>query len=99
VSRIARSTIWNVAGTGAPALAALLGVPVLLHGLGAARFGVLAIAWSVTGYLMLVNLGLGRATIWRLVQARESPDAAASVAWTSLAAHGALGLCAVTKPL
>jgi O-antigen/teichoic acid export membrane protein len=92
VSRIARSTIWNVAGTGAPALAALLGVPVLLHGLGAARFGVLAIAWSVTGYLMLVNLGLGRATIWRLVQARESPDAAASVAWTSLAAHGALGL-------
>jgi O-antigen/teichoic acid export membrane protein len=92
VSRIASSTLWNVAGTGAPALAALVGVPLLLHSLGPARFGVLAIAWSVTGYLMLVNLGLGRATIWRLVQARESPDAAASVAWTSLTAHGVLGV-------
>lgn len=91
MSRIASSTLWNIAGTGGPALAALVGVPVLLHRLGPARFGVLAIAWSVTGYLMLVNLGLGRATTWRLVQARESPDAGAAVAWTSLTAHGALG--------
>jgi O-antigen/teichoic acid export membrane protein len=92
VSRIASSTLWNLAGTGAPALAALVGVPALLHGLGPARFGVLAIAWSITGYLMLVNLGLGRATTWRLVQARESPESAGAVAWTSLVAHGALGL-------
>lgn len=92
MSRIASSTIWNVAGTGVPALAALVGVPALLHGLGPARFGVLAIAWSVTGYLMLANLGLGRATTWRLVQARESPESAGAVAWTSFVAHGALGL-------
>lgn len=42
-------------------LVAIVAIPMLIEGMGLARFGVLAIAWMVVGYFSLFDLGLGRA--------------------------------------
>ena len=58
---LARNTAWSVAGHGAPLVAALFAIPVILHGLGTDRFGALSLAWLLIGYVSLFDLGLGRA--------------------------------------
>jgi O-antigen/teichoic acid export membrane protein len=64
--RLFRNTVWSALGSAAPMLIAVIAVPRLIHGLGADRFGVLAMAWMGIGYLSLLDLGLGRA-ITRLI--------------------------------
>ncbi len=59
--RLARNVFWNLLGTGAPLLVAIIAIPILIEGLGTARFGVLTLAWMVVGYFSLFDLGLGRA--------------------------------------
>ena len=59
--RLARNVGWNLLGTGAPLLVAIVAIPILIEGLGTARFGVLTLAWMVVGYFSLFDLGLGRA--------------------------------------
>ena len=58
---LARNTIWNMVGQGAPLLVALFAIPLLIKGMGTDRFGVLTLAWAVVGYFSLFDLGLGRA--------------------------------------
>ncbi len=91
---LARSTIWNFIGSGAPLLVALFTIPLLIKGLGTDRFGVLALAWAVVGYFNLFDLGMGRA-LTKLVaeklgegQAEEIPK----FIWTALALMGMLGV-------
>src|SRR6266581_9065904 len=83
---LARNVIWNLIGNGAPMFVAVFSIPILIHGLGKDRFGVLALAWALIGYASLFDLGLGRA-LTQLVakklgagEEREIP----SVVWTSL---------------
>jgi O-antigen/teichoic acid export membrane protein len=59
--RLARNVSWNLLGTGAPLLVALVAIPVLIEELGMARFGILTLAWMVVGYFSLFDLGIGRA--------------------------------------
>ncbi|MCI0403070.1 MAG: flippase, partial [Acidobacteria bacterium] len=40
----------------------VLCIPPIIAGLGAERFGLLALAWAVLGYFNIFDLGLGRAT-------------------------------------
>lgn len=58
---IARNTIWNLVGEGAPLLVAAFAIPALVRGLGTDRFGILLIGWLLIGYLGLFDLGMGRA--------------------------------------
>lgn len=58
---LARNVALNLGGWALPALAALLAVPILVRSLGDARFGVLALAWTLLGYFSVLDLGLGRA--------------------------------------
>jgi O-antigen/teichoic acid export membrane protein len=58
---LARNTIWNLIGSGAPMIVAVFSMPVLIHGMGKDRFGVLALAWGLIGYAGLFDMGLGRA--------------------------------------
>jgi O-antigen/teichoic acid export membrane protein len=58
---IARNVLINILGYGAPLLAAVIAIPILVRGLGTARFGVLSLIWVFFGYLGLLDLGLGRA--------------------------------------
>jgi O-antigen/teichoic acid export membrane protein len=53
--------VWNLLGTGSPLLVAFVSIPILIHGLGTDRFGVIALAWTLIGYAGLFDLGLGRA--------------------------------------
>ena len=83
---LARNTIWNFVGSGAPMLVAVFCIPILIRGLGKERFGVLTLAWALIGYASLFDLGLGRA-LTQLVarklgegEQREIPR----LAWTSL---------------
>jgi len=83
---LARNTVWNLLGYGAPMIVAVFCIPVLIRGLGKERFGVLTLAWALIGYASLFDLGLGRA-LTQLVarklgtgEEREIP----SLAWTSL---------------
>lgn len=58
---LARNTIWNIVGEGAPLLIAVIAIPVLVRVLGTDRFGILMIVWLLIGYLSLFDLGVGRA--------------------------------------
>jgi O-antigen/teichoic acid export membrane protein len=59
--RLARNTVWNLLGTGAPLAVAVFSIPILIRELGKERFGVLALAWALIGYASVFDLGVGRA--------------------------------------
>ncbi|MDP3843864.1 MAG: flippase [Oxalobacteraceae bacterium] len=61
-----RNTLYNLLGLGLPLLVAIGSMPVLIHSLGDARFGVLTLIWAVVSYFGLFDLGLGRALTQQL---------------------------------
>lgn len=72
---------------------ALVAIPVLIRGLGTARFGVLTLAWMVIGYFSLFDLGLGRA-LTKLVAEKLGAGRTEEVpplAWTALLLMFVLG--------
>jgi O-antigen/teichoic acid export membrane protein len=91
---IARNTIFNLIGHGAPMLVAIVAIPFLIAGLGTERFGVLTLVWMIIGYFSLFDLGLGRALTQlvaeRLGNGRE--DEVVPLVWTGLALMAVLGL-------
>jgi O-antigen/teichoic acid export membrane protein len=99
-SGLRRNLACNLVGESIPALAALAAIPILVHRLGAERFGVLTLAWMLAGYFGLFDFGLGRAL--NQAMAREwsvgNGARAAAMFWTALAmtfalsAFAALGL-------
>lgn len=62
-TRIARNTLWNIAGQVVPLAAAVLSIPILVNKLGVERFGALTLVWMVMGYYSLFDLGLSRSLI------------------------------------
>ena len=98
---LARNTVWNLLGSGAPMIVAIFCIPILIRGLGKERFGVLTLAWALIGYASLFDLGLGRA-LTQLVakklgagEEREIP----ALAWTSLLLMMLLGLAGTATVL
>jgi O-antigen/teichoic acid export membrane protein len=75
---------------------AFFAVPLLVDGLGTARFGVLALAWVVVGYAQVFDLGIGRAltkvTAEKLGAGREGE--VPYFFWTALLGMAVLG-CAM----
>ncbi|HEX2076245.1 MAG TPA: oligosaccharide flippase family protein, partial [Longimicrobium sp.] len=90
--RLARGVVYNLAGAAVPAVLGLLAIPLLAAGLGTARLGVLALAWTVLGYLAVMHFGVGRA----LTQAagRGLGAGLAPTAWTALALTAGAGVMA-----
>jgi len=92
--RLARNVVWNLLGTGAPLLVAIVAIPLLIEGLGTARFGVLTLAWMVVGYFSLFDLGLGRA-LTKLVAERlgkGQDDEIPALIWTAMSLMAVLGV-------
>lgn len=90
---LARNTLWNLFGQGAPMIAALFCIPRIIHILGVERFGVLTLAWMVTGYFSLFDLGLGRA-LTKLVAEKlgvGNHSEIPSLVWTALGLMFLLG--------
>lgn len=82
---LARNVVWSLLASGAPVLVAVPVIPLLIRNLGTDRFGILTLAWALTGYASLLDLGLGRA-LTQLVakklgagEAHEVPE----LFWTS----------------
>ena len=103
---LARNVLWNLLGTGAPLLVALIAIPILIEGLGAERFGVLMLAWMVVGYFSLFDFGLGRA-VTKLVAEKLGKglsDEIPALVWTAITLMAVLGVLgavtvAVLSPL
>jgi len=91
---LARNTVWNLLGSGAPMIVAVASIPILIRGLGKERFGVLTLAWALIGYASLFDLGLGRAltqVVAKKLGAGEDSEVPTLV-WTSLILMLGLGL-------
>lgn len=65
-----RNTIWNLAGSGLPLIAAASLIPFTLHHLGYEAFGVLTLIWALIGYFSLFDMGVGRALTYELSKLR-----------------------------
>src|SRR5690242_7908841 len=99
--RLAHSSLFNLLGQGLPLVAGVVAIPLLIRGLGTDRFGVLTLAWMVTGYFSLFDLGLGRA-LTHVVAERIGADhgaAAPEVVWPALGAMTGLGVVAAVAAL
>jgi len=83
---LARNTVWNLIGNGAPLIVAVFSIPILIHELGKDRFGVLALAWALIGYASLFDMGLGRALTQLVAKKLGSGEEheIPALAWTSL---------------
>lgn len=94
-SGVAHNTLLNFLGLAVPLALAFFVMPVAAQQLGPARFGLLGLAWAVTEYLILFDLGLGRAIVRfvadGLQQRRADLDEIVSVATASQLLAGALG--------
>lgn len=69
---LARHTLYNLIGLGAPLLVALGCIPILLGYLGPERFGLLSLIWALTAYFGLLDLGLGRALTYAIARRAAS---------------------------
>lgn len=92
-ARLAKNTGWNLLGMTLPMVVAVAAIPLLIEGLGNARFGVLSLVWVMVGYFSIFDFGLGRAltrmTAERLGKGRH--DEVPAVFWTSLITMALIG--------
>lgn len=83
-----------IGGAGAIAVMGLIAVPILVERLGAAKFGIISLAWIVIGYASILDLGLGRAltkmTADRLGAGR--PQDIPGLFWSALFTLAAIGV-------
>jgi len=66
-----KNTIWNLAGSSTPLIAAALFIPYTLNHLGNESFGVLTLIWALIGYFSLFDMGVGRALTYELSRLRD----------------------------
>ena len=92
--RIVRNVFWNLLGAATPLLVGIFAIPILIEGLGTARFGLLTIAWMVVGYFSLFDFGLGRALTKLVAEKLGSGqvDELPSLIWTAMSLMAVLGV-------
>ena len=84
---LAQNIFWNALGIAGPMTMAVIAIPVLIHNLGAARFGVLTLIWGMVRYSSYCDFGIGTA-LTKLVADRLGTGDSGSIPslfWTSLA--------------
>src|SRR5450759_1878871 len=92
-SRVAHNTLLNVLGLAVPLALAFFVMPVAARHLGPARFGLIGLAWAVTEYLVLFDLGLGRATVRFIADTlHRNPDDLAEIASLAPGIHLLAGI-------
>jgi O-antigen/teichoic acid export membrane protein len=103
---IKRNTLYNLLGQLTPLGVSLVTVPLYLHAIGEARYGVLAIIWLFTGYFGVFEMGLSRASAYHLArQHDDTPAVRSTTFWTALWLNlgfgllGAVVLYAVAQPV
>jgi O-antigen/teichoic acid export membrane protein len=92
-SRVAHNTLLNFLGLAVPLALAFFVMPVAARHLGPARFGLLGLAWAITEYLTLFDLGLGRAVVKFVADAlHHDSDELSEIVSISLFAQLAAGI-------
>jgi O-antigen/teichoic acid export membrane protein len=92
-STTATNSYLNLAGQAIPLLIGIVLVPVTLHGLGIAQFGLLSIALTVLEYSALFALGLGPATTKHVAESiARDDDEASTVIVISILGNTLLGM-------
>lgn len=82
---VARHTAYNFVGAVAPVAVTIFVLPIYLETIGAARYGILAILWTINGSLGFLSLGMGPALTQRMAAARHATPAYRSqLVWTAL---------------
>jgi O-antigen/teichoic acid export membrane protein len=62
-SRFGRNVLYSSLSWLVPAVVAIIAVPITVRGLGADGYGVIALVGAISGYLGLLDLGLGRGIV------------------------------------
>jgi O-antigen/teichoic acid export membrane protein len=92
-NRLFRSYLVNASGTGVQTVIALVTVPIYIHHIGSARYGILSIVWILLGYFGFLDFGLSRASANALGRMRDAPrHQRARVLTTTLYLNLALGV-------
>jgi O-antigen/teichoic acid export membrane protein len=60
MKRVTRNAAYNIAGQAIPLLVAAIVVPMTLRGLGADRFAILTITWSIVAVITILDASVGR---------------------------------------
>jgi O-antigen/teichoic acid export membrane protein len=90
---VAHNAVLNFLGLALPLALAFFVMPIAARYLGAARFGLLGLAWAVTEYLTLFDLGLGRALVKFIADALDRDRQTLNeIVSLSVAAQVAMGL-------
>lgn len=104
---VKRHTLYNLGGSIAPMFVSLATIPLFLHLIGDARYGVLAIVWLFMGYFGLFDPGITKAAEFHIARL-HAPDQAKerqSVFWTALVINFTFGiiggavLYAIARPI
>lgn len=88
---VSRHTAYNLMGTAAPILVALVSIPIYINLIGEQRYGMLSIAWILLGYFGVFDLGIGRAAAQRIASLDKTQATRGQAFWTALTLNSALG--------
>lgn len=90
---IGRFTSYNILGSVVPLLLTFVTIPLYIKLIGIERVGILSLAWLLLGYFGLFDLGLGKATAFRIAAQRDAlPQARAATLWGALIVNSGMGV-------
>jgi O-antigen/teichoic acid export membrane protein len=89
-----RNTLYNLVGSIAPMFIGMATVPLYLHKVGDARYGVLALVWLFLGYFGLFDPGVTRAAVFHIARLGNvgQEKGRESVFWTALVINLSFGV-------
>lgn len=88
------NAVLSAFGWAVPAVAALVAIPITVRGLGADQYGLLALTAAITGYLGLMEMGLGSAIVRYLsyYRALDQGRPMRAIIWFAIRWFGSAGI-------
>lgn len=93
---VARNALWSFSARILPLIIGFVCMPFIIEGLGADRFGLLALSWSVILYFTVFDFGLGQATTKYVAEVigQRKLDLIPGYVWTATLTQACLGVAA-----